>query len=107
MQDRTTFQYNALDWLANEDAWAVDINSVPPEVFVERYVLALLFFSTNGPAWRQGLNFLEPTSVCEWSGQISNGIVINAVGQIPDNGVLCDGNVTALKMGTYGIKQGT
>jgi hypothetical protein len=74
LQDRTTLQYAALDWLANMDAWEVDIDSVPPQVFVERYVLALLFFSTNGPSWRKGLNFLKPTSVCDWPGVTCEGI---------------------------------
>jgi hypothetical protein len=87
LQNRTTLQYAALDWLANEDAWEVDIDSVPSQVFVTRYALALLFFSTSGRSWINGCNFLTPTSVCEWT----NG----------DRGVTCneDELVVALLLG--------
>jgi hypothetical protein len=93
LQDRTTLQYAALDWLANLDAWEVDVDSVPPHVFVERYVLALLFFSTNGLSWRKGLNFLKPTSVCKWPGVTCDGL----------NGT---DYVWRLEMGTYGLQRG-
>jgi hypothetical protein len=76
LQDRTTFQYVALDWLANVDTWEVDIDSVPSQVFVERYVLALLFFSTNGRSWSNSYNFLTPASVCEWTDE-GNGVACN------------------------------
>jgi hypothetical protein len=92
LQDPTTFQYSALDWLANVDAWEVDIDSVPPQVFVERYVLALLFLSTNGKTWSQGYNFLTPTSVCDWSGKSDDDSI---------KGVICDGtDVWQLRMCT-------
>jgi hypothetical protein len=48
LQNRTTQKYAALNWLANVDAWEADIGSVPSQVIVERYILALLFLSTNG-----------------------------------------------------------
>jgi hypothetical protein len=94
LQNRTTLQYAALDWLANVDAWEVDIDSVPPQVFVERYVLALLFLSTDGPSWRKGLNFLQPTSVCDWPGVTCDGLI---------NGT---DYVWRLEMSTYGIQRG-
>jgi hypothetical protein len=99
LQNRTTpLQYAALDWLANVDTWEVDIDSIQePQVFVERYVLALLFFSTNGTLWKNQ-NFLNSTSVCDWSGKDDDG---------NSKGVTCDGNdVSGLEMGTYDIKQG-
>jgi hypothetical protein len=67
LQDRTTPQGDALDWLANVDTWEVDINSVPSQVFVARYVLALLFYSTKGRVWEISDNIFLPTSVCAWS----------------------------------------
>jgi hypothetical protein len=93
LQDRTTLQYEALDWLANVDAWEVDMDSVPSQVFVERYVLALLFLSTNGYLWRSGCNFLTPTSVCEWN----NG----------RRGVFCDEDdlIVALSLGNSKHKE--
>ncbi len=67
LQNRTTLQYAALEWLANVDAWEVDMDSVPSQVFVERYVLALLYLSTNRRLWINRFKFLFPTSVCEWT----------------------------------------
>jgi hypothetical protein len=93
LQDPTTFQYAALNWLANVDSWWVDVDSVPPQVFVERYVLALLFFSTNGTSWRNDLNFLSPTPVCDWSGVTCDGI----------DGIYGFDYVWRLDIGTYGI----
>jgi hypothetical protein len=97
LQNITTLQYAALNWLANVDDWEVDIDSVPPQVVVERYVLALLYYSTNGTSWRKDYNFLTPTSVCDWSRKSSDDII---------KGVICDGidYVSRLEMGTYGIK---
>jgi hypothetical protein len=97
LQDPTTFQYAALDWLANEDGWWVDIDSFPPQVFVERYVLALLYFSTNGTSWRKDLNFLMPTPVCDWS-----GVTCDA-----SDGIYGFDYVWRLDMGAYGIKRAT
>jgi hypothetical protein len=77
LQNRTTLQYAAMDWLANEDAWEVDIDSVPSQVFVERYVVALLFLSTHGTSWRNNYNFLTPTSVCEWNITGETGVACN------------------------------
>jgi hypothetical protein len=99
LQDRTTPQYAALDWLANEDAWEVDIDLVPPQVLIERYVMALLFLSTDGTSWTKSYSFLTPTSVCDWSESSDDSIEV----------VICDGNdyVERLEIGTYGIKRGT
>jgi hypothetical protein len=77
LQDPTTFQYEALDWLANADTWEVDIDSVPSQVFVERYVVALLYLSTNELSWINGYKFLSPTSVCEWNISGETGVACN------------------------------
>jgi hypothetical protein len=101
-EDRTTPQYVALDWLANVDTWEVDIDSVDPQVFVERYVLALLFLSTEGESWRKDYNFLAPTSVCDWS-QSVKGVICNGTG-IDNYRKLDMVNVTSVRgldMGTY------
>jgi hypothetical protein len=81
------------------DAWEVDVDSVRPQVFVERYLLALLFLSTNGKSWTESYNFLMPTSVCDWSEKSSDDSI---------KGVICDGiDVFRLEMGTYGVKRDT
>ncbi|CAB9514196.1 leucine Rich Repeat [Seminavis robusta] len=43
------------------------INTTAGYEFVVRYALSVLFYSTLGQRiWAFGLNFLEPTSVCDW-----------------------------------------
>lgn len=68
-ENDTSAQYAAMDWLANSDEWveANNTDSTDHRELVERYVLALLYFSTNGNRWRNQNNFLEPFSVCGWS----------------------------------------
>jgi hypothetical protein len=36
------------------------------DMFVKRYILALLYFATYGPNWFDQLNFLGNSSICYW-----------------------------------------
>jgi hypothetical protein len=77
LRDPGTPQHDALDWLANVDAkkteFLVDPNK---QVTIERYVMALLYFSTNGKSWGGNYSFLLPSSVCEWNdGDEVGGVV--------------------------------
>jgi hypothetical protein len=68
----------ALDWMANTDRSNLDFVTTRSSVLVERYALAVFYFATNGPAWFNRNNFLEPTSVCSWNnGQVTAGIFCN------------------------------
>ena len=62
----TTPQYQAFQWLASEDPAELDARTTDPQVVIDRYVLALLYITTGGPAWDDDLNFLSNSSVCEW-----------------------------------------
>jgi hypothetical protein len=79
LQDPTTPQYLALDWLANVDGYKAsdDFFITPEQVFIERYVLALLYFSTNGRFWTNQYNFILPRSICDWSDEGGNGVLCN------------------------------
>jgi hypothetical protein len=87
LQDPKTPQYAALEWLADIDEWNtdIDIDSLPLQVWVERYVLAVLYLSTKGNSWSTAFNFLQNTSVCEWSnmkweeGVICDGLYVKAL----------------------------
>jgi hypothetical protein len=49
LQDESSPQSQALSWLANEDPALLELDSTTPiGILVERYVLALLYFATNG-----------------------------------------------------------
>ena len=64
-------QYQALDWLIHEDPVVVsnglrDINA--RSALVDRYILAVLYFSTNGGQWKNNQLYLSGSSVCDWWG---------------------------------------
>ncbi|KAL3926991.1 MAG: hypothetical protein SGBAC_013261, partial [Bacillariaceae sp.] len=74
--DDTTAQYRAFQWMVNDD----DPSILDPianlgkgndiafyEKVIDRYNMALLYFSTGGPNWRNQYNLLAATSVCDWN----------------------------------------
>jgi hypothetical protein len=67
LQDESSPQFRALRWLANNDTMVLDLDSATSVVLaVERYVLAVLYFATNGEGWKDRGDFLSASSVCEW-----------------------------------------
>ena len=61
---------NALDWML-DDLLAVDSSNpylIPEWKHLQRYVLALLYYSTNGAAWDIKANFLSKLDECQWIG---------------------------------------
>ena len=58
----------ALQWLANDDPARLDLETTPLVELHERYVLALLYASTNGWCWNEHINWLSAFSVCRWQG---------------------------------------
>eukprot|EP00567_Pseudictyota_dubia_P004580 CAMPEP_0197441490 /NCGR_PEP_ID=MMETSP1175-20131217/7746_1 /TAXON_ID=1003142 /ORGANISM="Triceratium dubium, Strain CCMP147" /LENGTH=1129 /DNA_ID=CAMNT_0042971775 /DNA_START=147 /DNA_END=3536 /DNA_ORIENTATION=+ len=66
LDDAESPQGQALNWLVEQDERRVD--PVNEKTIVQRYVLALLFFSTSGPkSWKDKLNFLSSQHECEWN----------------------------------------
>jgi hypothetical protein len=87
LQDDSSPQFLALRWLANNDTAVLDLDSTPTVMFVERYVVAVLYFATGGEGWGGQRNFLSATSVCKWNNE--------------ERGVFCneDDVVVALNLG--------
>ena len=75
-QNNFSPQFRALDWLANEDTAVLDLDSTPPVILVERYVLAVLYFTLRAEIGLNVLNFLSASSVCEWSNE-GRGVLCN------------------------------
>jgi len=73
-----TTEYQALQWLANEDPLQLPVNSKMEEI-VERFVLVNLYYATNGPEWKKQFDFLTGKSVCEWNDN-----------NLQDLGIYCD-----------------
>jgi hypothetical protein len=61
-----TREYEALNWLANSDPANLPMHT-DKRILVERYTLALLYFSTGGASWMNQCNFLSADTVCNWN----------------------------------------
>jgi hypothetical protein len=84
---RTTPQYLAAEWLAEQDAYNIG-STTKNRKYVERYALAVLYFSLNGPNWRicnqkaaacttRKNSWLSSTDQCTWYGlTCANGMVV-------------------------------
>lgn len=72
-------QAKALNWIANNDAFKMDIpnfsgegggtprgSSYADTRFAERWALAVFYYSTGGDKWTYNLNFLKPIDHCDW-----------------------------------------
>jgi hypothetical protein len=81
VNDAYIFQSAALDWMASIDL-ETDIFGMPVQLLVERYVLAVLYYSTGGARkWTESLSFLSSSNVCDWNNEhsIRNVIVSSGV----------------------------
>ena len=76
-------QYRALSWLALDDEF---LSSLDDPDMMERYILAVFYFSTDGENWDTNNQWLTESHICEWWGVVgcTNGM-----------------RVTLFDMGTY------
>jgi hypothetical protein len=83
--DESSPQYKALWWMVHEDP-AKMMMTIPDETqssssrIIELYVLALLYFSTDGPNRFEQGSFLGNTLICDWHVLTGNGVVCNEEG---------------------------
>mmetsp|Transcript_4166 Transcript_4166/g.8448 ORF Transcript_4166/g.8448 Transcript_4166/m.8448 type:complete len:710 (-) Transcript_4166:2306-4435(-) len=85
--DKTTPQYQALQWLTQEDGfWAnLSIQNTSSQVLIDRYTLAVFYLVTDGPTWTDQMGFFSNTSVCEWNTgdeDNPNGVGCNVEGAV-------------------------
>jgi hypothetical protein len=85
--DKSSPQYKALWWIVHEDPAKMmmkmqDESQSLSSIIVERYVMALFYFATDGPNWFEQVNFLGNSSICDWQDLIEfdNGINCNDEG---------------------------
>ena len=64
----TSSQYQALSWLIYDDPARLDIPNTPLSILIDRYVLAVFYFATNGDEWTNNDDYLDESSVCHWRG---------------------------------------
>jgi hypothetical protein len=98
-----TPQFFASKWIADEDLRALEIPASTEYnesfQFVQRYILAVFYFSTGGQDWKFDTAFVGPRSECDWSFSLKADAVIPSSGSDQwDMGVTCnaDGEVSKL-----------
>lgn len=87
----STPQYQAAYWIANTDPENLAIPSALDESssqFVQRYVLALLYFAWNGSDWINSFNFIAGEHECGWFERVPD-----ENGEMFAVGVTCDENL--------------
>jgi hypothetical protein len=78
MNSEGTPQNRALKWIADDDAYQLALPETTTSgggrllllpghnPFVERYSLAVFYYSLGGPQWDYQLDFLQPIDHCDW-----------------------------------------
>ena len=61
-------QKEALLWLVNDDPANLSVVDTEPQVLLERFVMILLYLSTEGSSWTYSDNWLSDLPICEWGG---------------------------------------
>ena len=111
LTNETTSQYMTLEWLASEDTLGITLDATNQDLLLERYIVALLYFSMGGIDWKFDYNFLSNSSVCEWVStpslsedwKMSNATNLTSSTNegLRVNGVRCnsDGSVNQIRLG--------
>jgi hypothetical protein len=96
LHEEHTAQYQAALFIADSDAYQMELTKENSAQFVERYVLALLYYHFKGPEWNHQLKFLDGTDHCDWWEEYSSHS-----GETVRQGVQCneDGDVVELDLG--------
>ena len=95
--DPRTAQYKAMEWLALYDPLHLQFQVMKEDErhhIIQRYVMAVIYYSTDGENWAVDLDFLTNTSICEWPRK--DELYTN-------DGIQCNenGHVVSLRLGTY------
>ena len=75
--DPTSPQYQALDWLVHSDRAKLNVRETEWSILIDRYALAVLFYSTNGPEWTFRGGYLFRKDTCGWGGIVCD--VLNSI----------------------------
>jgi hypothetical protein len=85
-----TPQNEAAKWLANDDESSGGWQSMEDVSFLQRYVLATMYFAFQGQDWSFSVQFLTPESECTWFqdflvtdlGKRTVGVTCNEAGRV-------------------------
>ena len=94
-------QYRAACWLIYDDWRQMDpFDNTYSVALVQRYILAVLYYSTQGSAWDQSYDFISGNDACEWNYPTSSSSYDYSVCDGYDNGAFCDesGNICRITL---------
>ena len=81
-------QHKAYQWLLNDDPANLTLDEIPVKTLEQRYIAALIYFSTNGEMWYSSCNFLTAADVCQWHEKLTgNGLSCDTQGTIQAIGI--------------------
>lgn len=66
LNDKDSIQYQALQWVANKDPAELPADKF--SALVERYILAVFYYSSNPAEWTHSDNWMTGTGHCAWYG---------------------------------------
>jgi hypothetical protein len=92
-------QRQAAQFIADGDAYRMAHTEDNAARFIDRYVLAVLWYQFGGKDWIYQLNFMSSSDVCDWYTRFTT-----ANGDTIHEGVLCDeknGRVQKIMLGKY------
>eukprot|EP00980_Cylindrotheca_fusiformis_P012678 scaffold3103_cov136-Cylindrotheca_fusiformis.AAC.16 len=93
LRDETTSQHKAAAFVADGDAFQMELSDDNVHRFAERYILALLYYHTNGQNWMHRVGFLSPVDHCDWWHKYTN-----TEGKEIREGVKCDENGRVIEL---------
>jgi hypothetical protein len=67
LNDTTSPQFQALNWLANNDAANMTIGVDSEAAIKTRYVAAVLYYAFGGDNWTNNYKFLSDRETCSWN----------------------------------------
>lgn len=91
LANNTLPQYQALQWIAEEDALSRPLPVRPEEAFLfdQRYILAVIYFALGGDTWTYPTGFLGDHPECDWNFGL---VATDGDSKVSRLGVHCDEN---------------
>ena len=74
LSDTNSVQFQALNWLSNDDAASMTVGVDPEAAIKTRYVAAVLYYAFQGDMWTNKYNFLSQRDVCDWNQIFFDGV---------------------------------
>ena len=68
LETRHTNQFKAFMWMAKKDPAPMNLDTTPRRLISQKYIMTLMYVSTNGRDWKKQNSYLSDSSLCDWGG---------------------------------------